>query len=185
MERSSKGNVRSGTAELKPASLATGGMRFVRDHDILSRNYKRQALRPAVLGKVGYDRSQLLRQGIQPGAKAGLIAGCRVPVDDALLDCLIEGGDGLAETLLCGLLIALGECLAQVAERCAQARAVGPIMGCTPFSLPSAFQRRKMICHLKSLPSFLYRDIRVGPNKLFYRCTSLAVKRIWLTFWSA
>lgn len=83
-------------------------------------------------------------------------------MNHALLDSLIQGGNGLAEALFSSLLIAFSKSLAQAAQGTSQAGSVSAVTGCTPFSLTRPFQRRKMICHLESLPSFLYRDIRVA-----------------------
>ena len=56
------------------------------------------------------------RQCLQPRVEAALVAGNGVRVKNALLDALVEGGNGLAELRLRGLHIALGQRFAQGAR---------------------------------------------------------------------
>jgi SpoVK/Ycf46/Vps4 family AAA+-type ATPase len=91
----------------------------------------------------------------------------------ALLDCLVEGGDGLPKNLIGALLVALGKRLTQVAQGATQPGSVGAIAHRSFRGLTGAFQRRKMICHLDnvtfvSIEFLLPRDIPSLPNKLFY-----------------
>ena len=60
-------------------------------------------------------------EGLDAGVEAALVAGGGVVVEDALLDALVEGGGGEAELLLSGLVVALGDGLAQAAEVAADA----------------------------------------------------------------
>jgi len=89
-----------------------------------------------------------LLQRLQAGAQAGFIPASGVFVQHALLDGLVEGGDGLAISLLSGGLVALGEGFAHVAQRRAQARGVAAVPGSAGLGLTGALERRKMICHV-------------------------------------
>ena len=93
-----------------------------------------------------------LFQRIQPSTQAGFIPSSGVLVEHALLDGLIESRNRLAENLLGGGLITLCKGLAEVAQGGAKTRVVAAITLCAGFSLPGAFQRRKMICHCVMMP---------------------------------
>src|SRR5581483_4521962 len=84
----------------------------------------------------------------QAGGQPGLVARGGVLVQGALLDGLIQGGDGLAVGLLSGSLVALGKGLAQFAQLGAQAGSIGTIARGAAFGLTGALQRGKMICHV-------------------------------------
>ena len=68
-------------------------------------------------------------------------------MQDALLDALVEDGDGLAVLGLGGLDIALDEGLAQGAQAGADAAAVGAVDIGAGYGLAGALKRRNMICH--------------------------------------
>lgn len=85
---------------------------------------------------------------IDASAQARLVTCGGIPVQRALLDGLVEGGDGLAVGLFGGLLVALFDSLAEGAQRRAQAGRVGAIGGSALFSLTGALERRKMISHV-------------------------------------
>src|SRR5438552_16175816 len=80
-------------------------------------------------------------------AQAGLVARGGVLVQGALLDGFVEHGNGGAIELFGGLLVALGDGFAELAECASEAGGVGAIAGGPAFGLAGAFQRRKMICH--------------------------------------
>src|ERR1039458_7031431 len=86
------------------------------------------------------------------GAEARLVARSGVAVQRALLDCFVERGNRLAVGLFGSWLVALLDGLAQRAQRGAQAGGVGAIGGRALRGLTGAFERRKMISHIASLP---------------------------------
>jgi hypothetical protein len=93
-------------------------------------------------------------QGLEAGVEAALVAGDGVLVEDALLDALVERGDGQAVLLLSGLDLTLGQSLAERAQAGAHAAAVGAVDGGAGLSLTGALERRNVICHcLNSLKS--------------------------------
>jgi hypothetical protein len=101
------------------------------------------------------------------GAQAGLVARRGVLVQRALLDSLVEGGNRRAIELLSGLLVALGDGLAEFTQRAAQARSIGAVAGGAAFGLAGAFQRRKMISHSWFVNLYSYREMfRWVPNFL-------------------
>ena len=91
------------------------------------------------------------RKSLQPGIQAALVAGNGVRMQNALLDALVEGGNGLAELCLGSLDIALGDGFAQGAEAGAHAGAVDAVYHGAGLGLAGALQRRYMVCHYASL----------------------------------
>jgi hypothetical protein len=69
-------------------------------------------------------------------------------VDYALLNRLIEGGNGLSEDQVGAGLIAFRQSLAQLPQSAAQPGGVGAVADASFLSLTGAFQRRKMVCHV-------------------------------------
>src|SRR5579864_1972156 len=88
-----------------------------------------------------------LLQRLEPSAQAGLVAAGRVLVQYALLNGFIQGRYRFAEALFGGRLIALSEGRAHITQGRAQTRGVAAVPRSAAFSLTSALQRRKMICH--------------------------------------
>src|ERR1700679_2651472 len=81
----------------------------------------------------------------QPPRQARLVAGSRVLVQHALLDCLVESRRSLLVGLTRRYLVALFQALTHIPQSGAQLRCIGPVAG-SPFRcLTGAFQRRKMI----------------------------------------
>lgn len=110
--------------------------------------------------------AERLLHRINANAQAGLIARGGVLVQRPLLNGLVERGDGLAEHLLGGRLVAFFNGLAQGAQLGAQGGSVGAVPHGAAFSLARTFQRRKMICHSWFVTFVSAEDIRVGPNSL-------------------
>src|SRR5260370_29420697 len=81
-------------------------------------------------------------------AQPRLVAGSSVPMQRALLDCLVERRDSLAIGLLGSRLVAFFDGLAQSAQSRAQPGAVGAIGGGAFRGLTGALKRRKMISHV-------------------------------------
>ena len=81
-------------------------------------------------------------------AQTRFVARGGVLVQRALLDRLVESGNGLAVHLLSSSLVALGDGLAQVSQLRAQGGGVGAVARRTAFGLAGALHRRKMICHV-------------------------------------
>jgi len=65
--------------------------------------------------------SQVLLQGFQACAQAGLITSSRILMQDALLDCLVQRGNCRAKRLFRGSFISVGQGSSQVAQSRAQA----------------------------------------------------------------
>ena len=86
-------------------------------------------------------------QSLQTRIEAALVAGDGVVVEDALLDALVEGGDGLAILGLSGLGVALGESLAEGAQAGADAAAVGAVHIGAGNGLAGALERGYMVCN--------------------------------------
>src|SRR5579859_1603302 len=99
------------------------------------------------------------------GVQARLVARRGIPVQRALLDGLIQGGNGLAVGLLGGCFVALGEGLAQLPQLAAQRGCVGAITVGAAFGLAGALERRKMICHVWFV-TFVYSERYSGGSEL-------------------
>jgi hypothetical protein len=96
-------------------------------------------------GKLSFGGDRL-----EAGVEAGLVTRNGVLVEDALLDALVESGDGLAELDVSGVGIALGDGLAEGAKAGAHAGAVGAVNRGPGLGLAGALQRRYMVCHSAS-----------------------------------
>jgi hypothetical protein len=81
-------------------------------------------------------------------AQAGFVARSGIFVQRALLDRLVERGNGLAIHLLGSCLVALRDRFAQVAQLRAQAGGVGAVARGAAFGLTGALERGLMICHV-------------------------------------
>jgi hypothetical protein len=92
--------------------------------------------------------------GLDAGVEAALVAAGGVLVQDALLDALVEDGDGGAVGLDEGGLVAGGEGLAHEAEGAAELGLVGTVDGRLGDGLTGALERRNVICHGARLFSF-------------------------------
>jgi hypothetical protein len=90
-------------------------------------------------------------QRLETGVEAALVAGDGVLVQDALLDTLVEGGDGSAELGLSGGHVALGESFTHQAQGAADAGAVGAVDFRLYDGLTGTLERGNMICHGKFL----------------------------------
>lgn len=69
-------------------------------------------------------------------------------VQRALLNCFVEGGNGLSIRLLRRGFVAFCDAFAQVAQLRAQARGVGSVACGAAFGLTGALERRLMIRHV-------------------------------------
>ena len=85
--------------------------------------------------------------GLDAGVEAALVAAGGVLVEDALLDALVEDGDGGAVGLDEGFLVAGGEGLAHEAEGAAKLGFVGAVDGGLGDGLTGALERGNVICH--------------------------------------
>jgi hypothetical protein len=92
--------------------------------------------------------------GLDAGVEAALVAAGRVLVQDALLDALVEDGDGRAVGLDEGGFVAGGESLAHEAEGAAELGLVGTVDGRLGDGLTGALERGNVICHGARLFSF-------------------------------
>jgi hypothetical protein len=99
---------------------------------------------------LGLGRGRLCRsqdEGLETGVQAALVTGDGVLVQDALLDALVESGDGGLELGLgCGD-ITLDEGFAHEAQAAANAGTVGAVHFSLNDGLTGALKRRNMICH--------------------------------------
>ena len=86
-------------------------------------------------------------EGLDAGVEAGLVAAGGVLVQDTLLHALVEDGDGRGVGGGDGLLVAIGDGLAQDAQGAAQLGLVGAVVRGLGFGLAGALQRGDMICH--------------------------------------
>ena len=84
---------------------------------------------------------------LEAGVQAALVSRNGVLVKDALLDALVERGDGGAELGLGFGDITLGEGFAHEAQAAADAGTVGAVDFRLDDGLTSALERRNMICH--------------------------------------
>ena len=78
---------------------------------------------------------------LEAGVEAGLVAGDGVLVEDALLDALVEGGDGFTELNVSGICVALGDCFPQGAKAGAHAGTIGAVDRSAGLRLTGALQR--------------------------------------------
>jgi hypothetical protein len=92
---------------------------------------------------LGWSQNECLEAGIQ----AALVARNGVLVQDALLNALVERGDGGLELGLGRGNIALGESFAHQAQAAANAGTVGAVHFSLYDCLTGALERRNMICH--------------------------------------
>jgi hypothetical protein len=107
---------------------------------------------------IGVEPDSLL-QCAQSGAQAGFVARSGVLVDHALLNGLVETRHGLPIDLFGSGFITLGQRLAQLAQGAAKMRCIAAVAGAAFLGLSGAFKRRKMVCHVCSLPSFLLSSL--------------------------
>jgi hypothetical protein len=69
-------------------------------------------------------------------------------VDHALLNGLVEGGNGLPVNHFCAGFVAFGQSFTQLSQRTPQAGSVGAVAHGSGLSLSGALQRRKMVRHV-------------------------------------
>jgi len=91
-------------------------------------------------------------EGLKARVEAALVAGDGVLVQDALLDALVERGDGGLELGLCCRHVARNEGFAHQAQAAANAGTVGAVDFRLDDGLTGALERRYVICHLLSNP---------------------------------
>ena len=103
------------------------------------------------LGDSGFLR-RCSDEGLEARVEAALVTRNGVLVQDALLDALVESGDGGLELGLGGWYIAVDESFAHQAQAAANAGTVGAIDFRLDDGLTCALERRNMICHLLSNP---------------------------------
>ena len=87
----------------------------------------------------------------EAGAKPGLIARSGVRVNDSLLCCFVDEGNGFSERGLGLGRIARLDGSAKFPQCGAKAGLIDPVLSGSRFSLAGALQRRKMICHVAVL----------------------------------
>jgi hypothetical protein len=86
-------------------------------------------------------------QRLEAGVQAALVTRNGVLVQNALLNALVQSGDGFAELGLGGLDVALGESFAHQAQAAANAGTVGAVHFSLYDGLTGALERRNVICH--------------------------------------